>query len=104
MPFADSSASNWALLDEVAADRVLEVLLPVEADGAADVVLLVGSGVLVDLDQDHLRVVEVGLDPVGVDEDAFACLRAHAGTSVRGVAERSSGTVRVMGLLRRSSR
>ena len=40
------------LVDEVAADRVLEVGLPVDAHGTADVVLLVGGGVLVDLDED----------------------------------------------------
>ena len=66
------------LAHEVAADRVLQVLLPVQADRAPDVVLVVGGGVLVDLDEHHLRVVEVGLDPVGVDEDSFAVLGAHA--------------------------
>ena len=83
------------LAHEVAADRVLQVLLPVEADRAPDVVLVVGGGVLVDLDEDDLRVVEVGLDPVGVDEDALAGA-AHADTSVCGWAVRSLGTVRTM--------
>jgi hypothetical protein len=43
------------------------------------VVLLVGRGVLVDLDEHHLGVVEMGLDPVGVDEDALSGTRGHAG-------------------------
>ena len=57
------------LVHEVAADLVLQVLLPVDAHGTADVVLVVGGRVLVDLDEHHLVVVEVGLDPVGVDQD-----------------------------------
>ena len=40
------------LVDEVAADLVLEVGGPVELDGALDVALVVGGGVLVDLDED----------------------------------------------------
>jgi hypothetical protein len=68
------------LAHEVTPDRVLKVLLPVQAHGALDVVLVVGGGVFVDLDEDDLRVCEVGLDPVGVYEDLFTC--AHAATSV----------------------
>ena len=56
------------LADEVAAYGVLQVLLPVQLYGTADVALVVRGGVLVDLDQDGVRVVELGLDPVGVDE------------------------------------
>jgi hypothetical protein len=67
------------LADEVTPDRVLQVGLPVQAHRAPDVVLLVRGGVLVDLDEHHLRVVEMGLDPVGVDEDALSGARGHAG-------------------------
>ena len=58
--------------DEVAADRVLQIGLPVDPDGVRDVALLVRGGVLVDLDQDHRRVLEVRLHPVGVDEHVVA--------------------------------
>jgi hypothetical protein len=44
------------------------------------VVLLVRGGVLVDLDENDLGVVEMGLDPVGVDEDALSGC-AHEGCS-----------------------
>ena len=63
------------LADEVVADAVLEVLGPVDLDGVANVALVVGLGVLVDLDEDDLGVVEVLLDPVCVDERGVA---AHA--------------------------
>ena len=54
--------------EEVALDLVLEVLLPVEADRARDVRLGVERRVLVDLDDADRVVVQVLLDPVGVDE------------------------------------
>src|SRR5207245_1240362 len=69
VPIAATTSSREALIDEVAAHRVLEVLLPVDPDGVPDVVLVVRRGVLVDLDEDDLRVVQVGLDPVGVYQD-----------------------------------
>ena len=64
------------LVDEVAADLVLEVGGPVELDGALDVALVVGGGVLVDLDEDDAVGVEVVLDPLGGDERVLA---AHGG-------------------------
>src|SRR5690606_11321763 len=63
------------LVDEVTADRVLQVLGPVDPDGVLDVVLLVGGRVLVHLDDGDAGVVQVLLDPVGVDQDVAA---AHA--------------------------
>ncbi len=56
------------LADEVVADAVLEVLLPVELDGVRDVALVVGLGVFVDFDQNDIGVAEVFLDPVRRDE------------------------------------
>jgi hypothetical protein len=44
----------------------------------SDVAAVVGGHVLVDLDEDDARVVQVGLGPVGVDEHVRA---AHAGSS-----------------------
>jgi hypothetical protein len=63
------------LADEVTADLVLELGLPVEADGTLDVAAVVGGHVLVHLDEHDLGVGEVGLGPVSVDEDVCA---AHA--------------------------
>ena len=54
--------------EEVALDLVLEVLLPVEADRARDVRLGVERRVLVDLDDADRIVVEVILEPLGVDQ------------------------------------
>jgi hypothetical protein len=56
------------LVDEVSADLVLQVGGPVELDGPGDVALVVGGGVLVDLDQDDAVVVEMVLHPLGGDE------------------------------------
>ena len=75
IPRSDSNCSNAGLVDEVALHRVLQVELPVEANRAADVALLVRGGVFVDLDEYDARVVEVALDPRGVDEYVIA---AHA--------------------------
>ena len=60
------------LVDEVTAHLVLQVRGPVELDRSPDVALVVRRGVLVDLDQHHLRVVEVLLHPLGGDERVVA--------------------------------
>ena len=65
------------LADEVAQDRVLQLGLPVQSHRALDVTVVVGGHVLVNLHEDDLRVGQVGLGPVSVDEDVFA---AHAVT------------------------
>ena len=72
MPLLGQQRLELLLVDEVAADLVLQVGLPVELDGARDVAAVVGGGVLVDLDEDDAVVVEVLLDPVGGDERGFA--------------------------------
>ena len=53
---------------DVAADAVGQLARPVPADGAREMALLVGGRVDVDLDEADVRVVEVGLRPVAVDE------------------------------------
>ncbi len=60
------------LADEVTTHLVLQVGRPVELDRALDVALVVRSGVLVDLDQHHLRVVEVVRHPLGGDKGVLA--------------------------------
>src|SRR5215211_1324633 len=55
-------------VDEVAAQRVLEVGVPVDGHGPADVAAGVGVGVLVDLDNAQVGVVPVGGQPVGGDQ------------------------------------
>ena len=62
-------------VDEVAADRVLQLGLPVDLHGAGDVPGVVGGGVLVDLDEDQARGGQVLLCPFGGDEGVLA---AHA--------------------------
>ncbi|GAA1006239.1 hypothetical protein GCM10009551_084910 [Nocardiopsis tropica] len=59
-------------VDEIAAHLVLEILLPVQLHGAGDVATVVGAGVLVDLDEDHTRGVEILLSPVCGDQDIGA--------------------------------
>ncbi len=60
------------LAHEVATDLVLQLGLPVETDRTLEVAAVVGGHVLVHLDEDNLRVGQVGLGPVGVDEDVSA--------------------------------
>src|SRR6266581_5367347 len=45
-------------------DLILQLLLPVEANGAGDMSLLVGSCVYVYLDEPDLWIMQVGLHPV----------------------------------------
>src|SRR5579871_3264442 len=66
-------------VNEVAAHRVLEILLPVDLYRVGDVALVVSGGVLVHLDKHHPRITEMGLHPVGVHQDIGA---GHAGTSL----------------------
>ncbi len=56
------------LVHEVAPDRILQILFPVQLDRAGDVSAVVGGGVLVHLDQHHAVVGAVFGDPVGIDE------------------------------------
>ena len=56
------------LADEVATYLVLEVHRPVELDGALDVALVVGGGVLIDLDKDDTLLAGMLGDPITVDE------------------------------------
>ena len=67
-------------VDEVTADRILQVGLPVELDGAGDVAAVVGAGVFVDLDEDDAIGVEVLLSPIGADQDVGTC---HGGVLPR---------------------
>ena len=62
--------------EEVPLDLVLKVLLPVEADRARDVRHGVQGGVLVDLDDADGVVVEMVLEPLGVDEHVL-CVISH---------------------------
>src|SRR5690606_33824923 len=60
------------LVHEITTNLILQVLLPVEPDGALDVTAVVGGGVLVDLDEDHAGGVEVLFGPVNGDQDIGA--------------------------------
>ena len=56
------------LAHEVAPDRVLQVLLPVNLDRATDVALVVRGHVLVHFHDDDVGIVEFRLDPISVDQ------------------------------------
>ena len=56
------------LLDQIALDRILEVVAPVQLDGARNVPLLVQRGILVDLGRHHVLVDQMPREPVGRDE------------------------------------
>ena len=76
---ADALAGQQLLeagpVDEVAADGILQVGLPVQLDGARQVAGVVGGGVLVDLDEDQPGGGQVLLGPFGGHEGLLA---AHA--------------------------
>jgi hypothetical protein len=55
-------------VDEVPAQRVLQIGAPVQGDGPGDVAGVVGVAVLVDLDHDDVRLGQVLLQPVAVDQ------------------------------------
>ena len=80
MPREPNSSPKASGPEEVALDRVLEVLPPVEADRARDVRLGVERRVLVDLDDADGVVVEVVLHPLGVDEHVLRVV-GHAARS-----------------------
>ncbi len=52
-------------VDEVAADAVLELGLPVPAYGAGNVALVVGGGVHVDFDEAEIGGIEILRGPIG---------------------------------------
>ena len=81
MPLCRQQLLELLAVDEVAAHRVLEVGLPVQLHGTLEVALVVGAGVLVDLDEDQAGVAEVLLGPVGGDEHVVA---AHGDSSCDG--------------------
>src|ERR1035441_9039849 len=60
---------EFLLADDVAADLVLKLALPVEADRTGDVARVVGFGVHIDLDKFDSRLTEVLLDPVGFNQN-----------------------------------
>ncbi len=60
-------------VDEVTTDRVLQIGTPVQLHRAGDVAVVVGAGVFVDLDEDHVVGIEIALGPVGGDQDVGAC-------------------------------
>ncbi|GFJ80313.1 hypothetical protein Phou_044930 [Phytohabitans houttuyneae] len=53
------------LVDEVPAHRVLQVVFPVELDGARNVAGVIRRGVFIHLDEDHTRRFQVLFGPVG---------------------------------------
>ena len=53
------------LADDVAADLILELSLPVEANSARDMARIVGLGIHVDLSQFDARFAQVLFHPVG---------------------------------------
>jgi hypothetical protein len=61
-------AAQPVLVDVVAAQGIVQVGGPVPADSIADVPHLVGAGVLVDVDDADVRIIEVFDDPRSVDE------------------------------------
>src|SRR5712664_4289607 len=53
------------LVDQIAADVVLELGLPVPSDGAGDVTLVVAGGVHVDFDKAEIGGIEIMSGPIG---------------------------------------
>jgi hypothetical protein len=69
-------------VDEVPHDGVLELGAPVQLDHALDVPAVIGAGVLVDLDEDDVRRVEIAV--VGeFKRSCYPCGAVDAGLSGR---------------------
>src|SRR5882762_1391395 len=65
------------LIDEIASDVVLELGLPVPADGAGNVSLVVGGGVHVDFDEAEIGGIEILRGPIGGNEDFGVFVVGH---------------------------
>src|SRR5712664_1557335 len=65
------------LVDQIAADVVLELGLPVPADSAGDVALIVGGGVHVDFDEAEIGGVQVLSDPIRGNENFGVFVVGH---------------------------
>src|SRR5579884_3114916 len=67
---ADTSAAEQCFemffVDWGAHHLVLQLFLPVESDRAGYMSLLVGFRINIDLDQAHIWIVQVGLDPISI--------------------------------------
>jgi len=64
MPRFGEQLRELLLVNEIAAHRILQVLLPVQLDSAGNVPVVVGRGVLVDLDENRVGGIEIALGPV----------------------------------------
>src|SRR5216684_4989335 len=65
------------LVDQVAADAVLELGLPVPGDRAGDVALVVGGGVHVDFDEAEIGGIEILSGPIGGNENFGVFVVGH---------------------------
>ena len=77
IPREAMQALELGLVDDVALDRVLEVVTPVQLDRAGNVALLVEVRVLVHLRDHDAVVVEALGQPVGRDEHLLAVTLGH---------------------------
>ena len=68
---------KFLFADDVAADLVLQLALPVEADCAGDVACIVRFRVHIDLNQFDPGLAEILLHPVGVDQDFGMGILSH---------------------------
>ena len=75
-PTVTEEATELLRLEKVALDLVLEVQTPVESDRARDVTLTVERRILVDFDDSDRVVVQVLLEPLGLDQN-FVCILSH---------------------------
>ena len=87
---------EFLFADDVAADLVLQLALPVETDCARDVARVVGLRVDVDLDQFDPGLAEVLLHPVGVDQNFGMGSTQSYGLSPLRPAVASSGMCLIM--------
>jgi hypothetical protein len=76
------------LIDEVPTDRILQIFLPVQLDGAWDVTPVIGGGVFIDLDENDVLITGMFGDPISVDE---YFLPAHVVSSPGGLLARRPG-------------
>src|SRR6266850_533725 len=65
------------LVDQIAADVVLELGLPVPADSAGDMALIVGGGVHVDFDEAEIGRIQILREPIGGNENFGVFVVGH---------------------------
>ena len=83
IPDFPSSCSSACLRDQIAANIVLQLRLPVPSHRSRDVALVVARGVHIHFHQPYLRIVQVFRHPLGGDQHFRMRVLSHVTSSFK---------------------